>query len=107
LISALKAAGAIVELGEPISQPFFTPEGSIVKVNRADVQIFEYESSEEMGNEASPVSSDGGAIGTSMVNWLDAPHFYKVGRIVVLYVGSDAPVLDFLEGALGSQFGGR
>jgi hypothetical protein len=107
LIAALEAAGATVELGEPISQPFFTPEGSIVKINGADVQIFEYESSEEMGNEASQVSSDGGSIGTSMVTWMDTPHFYKTGRIIVLYVGSDAAVLDLLEGALGPQFAGQ
>jgi hypothetical protein len=107
LIAALEAAGATVELGEPISQPFFTPEGSIVKVNGADVQIFEYESSEEMGNEASQVSADGGAIGTSMVTWMDTPHFYKTGRIIVLYIGSDAAVLDLLERVLGPQFAGQ
>lgn len=107
LIAALKAAGATVELGEPISQPFFTPEGSITKVDSADIQVFEYENAEEMENEASRVSSDGGSIGTSMVTWVDAPHFYKTGRIIVLYVGSDAAVLDLLEKALGSQYAGR
>jgi hypothetical protein len=107
LISALQASGATVEIGEPISQAFFTPEGSIIRVNGADVQVFEYESSEEMENEASQVAPDGGSIGTSMVNWVDAPHFYKVGRIILLYVGSDATVLDLLEAALGSQFAGR
>ncbi len=60
-----------------------------------------------MENEAYEISSDGGSIGTSMVTWIDAPHFYKGGRIIVLHVGSDAPVLDLLEGALGSQFAGR
>ena len=107
LIAALEAAGATVELGEPISQPFFTPEGSIVKVNGADVQIFEYESSEAMANEASQVSADGGSIGTSMATWMDTPHFYKTGRIIVLYVGSDIAVLDLLEETLGPQFAGR
>jgi hypothetical protein len=107
LIAALEAAGATVELGEPISQPFFMPEGSIVKINGADVQIFEYESSEEMADEASLVSSDGGSIGTSMVTWMDTPHFYKTGRIIVLYVGSDTAVLNLLEGALGPQFAGQ
>ncbi len=107
LIAALEAAGAMVEAGEPISQTFFTPEGSIIKVNSADVQVFEYNSSDEMENEASQVSSDGGSIGTSMVTWMDTPHFYKTGRIIVLYLGSDAAVLDLLEGTLGPQFAGR
>jgi hypothetical protein len=107
LTTILEAGGATVETGEAIFQPFFTPEGSILKVNGADVQVFEYEGAEEMEKEASQVSSDGGSIGTSMVTWMDAPHFYKAGRIIVLYVGSDAPVLDLLEGALGPQFAGR
>lgn len=107
LLAALEATGATVETGEAVSQAFFTPEGSIIKVNGADVQVFEYENADEMEKEASQVSSDGGSIGTSMVTWIDAPHFYKTGRIIVLYVGSDATVLDLLEGALGPQFAGR
>jgi hypothetical protein len=107
LTAALEAGGETVETGESVLQPFFTPEGSILKVNGADVQVFEYESPEEMENEASQVSPDGGSIETSMVTWMDAPHFYKVGHIIVLYVGSDAAMLDLLEGALGAQFAGR
>jgi hypothetical protein len=107
LISALEAAGATVKIGHSVSQAFFTPDGSIIKVNGADVQAFEYESPEEMENEVSQVSSDGSTIRTSMVTWIDAPHFYEAGRIFVLYVGSDAPVLDLLEGTLGPQFAVR
>ena len=91
----------------PVSQVFFDAEGHILKVNGADVQVFEYESPEAMENEASLVSSDGGSIGTSMVAWVDVPHFYKASRMIVLYVGNDAAVLDLLENALGPQFAGR
>lgn len=107
LISTLQAAGATVETGEPVSQVFFTPEGSIIKVNGADVQVFEYESMEAMESEASQVSSDGGSIGTTMVTWVDTPHLYKAGRIIALYVGSDPTVRDLLENTLGPQFAGR
>ena len=106
LIAALQATGATVETGDPISQPFFTPEGNILKVNGADVQVFEYENAEAMESEASQVSSDGGSIGTSMVSWMGTPHFYKTGKIIALYVGSDTAVLELLEGALGPQFAG-
>jgi hypothetical protein len=105
--AALEDSGATVETGEPISQDFFTPEGSVIKVNGADVQIFEYESAETMENEASQVAPDGGSIGTTMVTWVDPPHFYKAGRIIVLYVGSDEVVLELLEKILGPQFAGR
>ena len=41
-----------------------------------------------------------------MITWIDTPHFYKAGKIIVLYIGSDATVLDLLKGALGPQFAG-
>jgi len=106
LIAALQASGASVEMADSISQPFFTPEGSIIKVNGADVQVFEYESVKAMESEASQVSPDGGSVGTAMVSWMDTPHFYKTGKIIVLYVGSDTILLELLEGVLGPQFAG-
>ena len=106
LTVTLQASGATVETGDPVSQPFFIPEGHIIKVNGADVQVFEYESAEAMESEASQVSSDGGSIGTSMVSWMGTPHFYKTGKIIVLYVGDDTTVLELFEGILGPQFAG-
>jgi hypothetical protein len=105
-IAALEASGATVETGESISQPFFTPEGSVIKVNGADVQVFEYESAEAMDSEASQVAPDGSSVGTSMMNWVDTPHFYKADRIIVLYVGSDETVLELLQKTVGNQFAG-
>lgn len=107
LIAALQAAGATVEVGDSISQDFFSPEGSIIKVNGADVQVFEYESADAMEKEASQVAPDGGSIGTSMVSWMDAPHFYKTGRIIALYVGSDRTILEVLGMVIGPQFAGQ
>jgi hypothetical protein len=106
LAAALEAAGATVEIGDPISQPFFSVPGNIIKVNGADVQLFEYESSEAMELESSQIAPDGSSNATTMITWIDTPHFYKAGKIMVLYIGSDTTVLDLLEGALGPQFAG-
>jgi hypothetical protein len=76
-------------------------------MNGADLQAFEYESAEAMAKEAALVAPDGGSVGTSMVDWIDTPHFYKAGRIIVLYVGSDQAALDLLDKLLGAQFAGR
>ena len=107
LIERLRAAGATVEVGDPVEQIFFTVEGQIIKVNGADVQVFEYESADTMQADAAQVAPDGGSIGTSMVTWIATPHFYQAGRILVLYVGDDPAILELLEGALGPQFAGR
>jgi hypothetical protein len=106
LSQALRAAGATIESNETISQPFFSVEGQILKVNDADVQVFEYKSAEALETDAAQVSADGGSVGTSMISWMATPHFFKSGRVLVLYVGDDAVILDLLKGALGDQFAG-
>jgi len=106
-LAALQEAGASVVQVEPVDQIFFAPQGSIIAVNGADVQVFEYESEQALEAEAAQVAPDGGSIGTSMVTWVDTPHFYRAGRIIVLYVGSDTSTLELLNGILGPQFAGR
>jgi len=106
-IASLQASNATAEIGDTVIQDFFTPEGNIIKVNRLDVQVFEYETAEVMEAEASQVAPDGGSVGTSMMMWVDTPHFYKAGRIIVLYLGSDQAILDLLEQVLGPQFAGQ
>ena len=107
LIEALSAIGAEVQPGDPVEQAFFAVTGQILKVNDKDVQVFEYESAEAMEADAAQVAPDGGSIGTNMVMWVETPHFFKSGRVLVLYVGEDQGVLDLLKGAMGEQFAGR
>lgn len=107
LSQALREAGATIESNETVQQDFFSVEGRILIVNGVDVQVFEYKSAEAMEAEASQVAPDGGSVGTSMVSWMATPHFFKAGRVLVLYVGDDAAMLDLLQSALGEQFAGR
>jgi len=107
LIAALQATGATAEITDTVFQDFFSPEGSIIRVNEVDIQVFEYESAEAMEGEASQVAPDGGSVGTSMMMWMGAPHFYKAGRIIVLYIGSDDAALNLFEAVIGQQFAGQ
>lgn len=107
LIKALQQAGATVEKGDEVHQPFFSVEGRILQVNREDVQVFSYRDEASARREASLVSADGGTIGTTAVAWMGPPHFYRKGLLIVLYVGNTASVKDALESALGPQFAGR
>jgi hypothetical protein len=107
LMAALQAVDVPVELGEAIDQPFFSVPGQTLKVNGQDVQVFVYDTAEAMETEAAQISADASTIGTSMPTWMDAPHFYKMGRLLVLYVGQDPIVLEQLNRVFGSQFAGR
>jgi hypothetical protein len=39
--------------------------------------------------------------------WIDKTHFYKAGRIIVLYLGTDQAILDLLNKVIGPQFAGQ
>lgn len=107
LIAALNAADAVMEVGDPVMQEYFSVGGASVKVRETDILVFEYDSAETMEAAASLVASDGGSIGTTMVTWVSTPHFFKAGRIIVVYIGDDAETLVQLQSLLGAQFSGR
>jgi hypothetical protein len=109
-VDNLRAAGATVEhktLPQVIVQDFFSVTGQVFKVNGEEVQVFEYSDQSTTEAEAALISPDGSSIGTSLPFWVAPPHFYKAGRIIVLYVGESKAVTDVLERVLGPQFAGR
>lgn len=115
LLRYLRDSGAsIAEEGE-IQEPFFAIEGRRVTVNESTIEVYEYTSAEAMESEANWVSSDGFSIRKEKegdiwevcyVNWIASPHFYKAGRIIVIYVGDNNSIINLLENALGKQFAG-
>ena len=86
MMAALRAKGTAVEVGEAVKQAFFSVGGQILKVNRTDAQVFEYESVGQMESDATQVAPDGNTVGTTMITWIGKPHFYKTGRILALYI---------------------
>jgi hypothetical protein len=106
LLDALRDAGATVEPAEPVNQAFLNASGQIVRVDGADVQVFEYadESAREADSDAIP--EDGSSFPTIMVTWVGQPHFWAQGRLIVLYVGSDQAIIDLLNDLLGDPIAG-
>lgn len=106
LVDALRFAGTTVEPVEGLQQPFFEPMAQVVEVNGERLQIFEFADEEAALAAAETVSENGTSVGPTMLTWQDTPHFYRVDRLIVLYVGSDAGALDLLQEVLGEQFAG-
>jgi len=107
LVDSLRADGATIDPTGTVSQPFFTPQGQLITVNGQDVQVFDFASTADADAVADTVSADGSSVGTTMMMWVATPHFYKAGKLIVLYVGDDSYVLSILEEVLGPQFAGR
>jgi hypothetical protein len=78
-------------------QPFFSVTAKVLRVNGIDIdiQVFEYDSEVMRSGESGAVSPDG-SVGTTMITWMDEPHFWANGRLIVLYVGSDQATVDLL-----------
>jgi len=116
LLRYLRDSGASIgEAGEIHQYAFLDIEGRRVTVNESTIEVYEYANSEVMESEASCVWSDGYSItkdlegGRSMVKgvgWIDTPHFYKAGRIIIIYIGNNSSMISLLENALGEQFAG-
>jgi len=117
LLNYLRDSGASIgEEGEIYQSSFFDVEGRRVTVNESTIEVFEYANAEAMESQASCVSPDGFGFTIKTensdiweichVSWINPPHFYKAGRIIVFYCGDDDSIMSLLENAFGKQFAG-
>ena len=99
VLRVLRATGATLELGDAVEQADLSVPGQILRINGEEVQIFSYDSAEALEAQASQLAEDG--------NPEDEPHYYKLGTMLVRYIGSDPGVRDLLEDVLGAQAAGQ
>jgi hypothetical protein len=107
LVDNLRAQGIAVEPAGTVEQPFFAPDGQVVRADDQEIQVFEFTSVEEAESAAKTISQDGSSVGTSMMMWVGPPHFYKADKIIILYVGADEEITSILEEVLGPQIAGK
>jgi hypothetical protein len=107
LMRRLRATGEKVRRAGKVEQPFFSVKGQIITVGGEEVQVFEYATTKAAEREAKSVSDTGSSVRSSLPRWIAPPHFYKSGRLIVLYVGESSSVIKALGNALGPQFAGQ
>jgi len=90
-----------------LSQPFFSVDAQVLNAYGEDIQVFEYDSGDDAlaDVDKSGLTPDG-QFETVMVTWIDTPHFYQTGNLIVLYVGSNSDITTMLENLLGPQIAG-
>jgi len=108
LVDAIKSRGVLVKYIEEIAAEgsSFSVPIKVISVGGADIQVYEFQSESDAQVSSLMISEDGTEIGTSIIRWIDTPHFYTKGKIIVLYVGQNPEITNLLESFLGTQFAG-
>jgi len=106
LVSALKARGLEVHQTEEIDDSAFAVPIKVISVAEIHLQVYEFDSESDANSARETISPDGTEIGLSIIRWMDVPHFYSQGKIIVQYIGHNPEMLNILESLLGNQFAG-
>jgi hypothetical protein len=108
---SLDAAGFTVRDGERTQGGLLSAPSQTAFIDGVKVSTFEYPSEKAMDDVRSSISPDGYSVptrtgGIALVEWVATPHFYGVGKLLVLYVGDERRTLRALDLLLGRQFAG-
>ncbi len=105
LIGELKSSGYKIdeiELTENETKyTFFSVYPQFVDINGQRISVYEFPDKNTAVSQAETISKDGFTIGNTKIDWIDKPHFYKQGRLIVGYAGSDNEILNNLKKVLG------
>jgi hypothetical protein len=85
----------------------FSVPGIEITASGQELLAFEFATIEEAEAQAALVSEDGFGIGLKYINWIDTPQFFRNGRMIVIYDGSQSLVTDTLITSMGERFAGE
>lgn len=77
-----------------------------IKVNGGIIGVYEFENSDMAKKDAATISNNAFTIGHSMISWVSDPHFFRKGKVIIEYVGTNIKLLKDLESIVGSQIAG-
>ena len=109
---ALERAGFSVRLGKRTdSDELFRPAMKMF-IDGVQVRAFEYPTAKALDEVRSSVSRDGFTLptrtgGIAIVEWVNPPHFFSAGALLVLYLGDKQRTIGALTEVLGAPFAGR
>ena len=107
VVEALSRAGLEVKPAGEIEQPFWTRRAQVFTVEGDDLQFYEFADEDAARRAAGQVAPGGGSIGPSSMSWIAPPHFYRSGRTIAIYLGTNRAVLDALQSRMGNPFAER
>jgi hypothetical protein len=105
--NTLRGKGFRVSLGANTREGYFTVSSREVLLDQPGLlKAFQYSTSTQADQDAALVTPDGQPRPKTVFDWIDVPHFYKSGRLIVLFIGCNAQTLEALDDLLGRPFAG-
>lgn len=93
--------------GQSLEQSFLLPGAHILTIDGEEVRVYQYESVEQLKQDAAKISVDGGMLDGTPVRWIAPPRFYARSTLIALYVGTNDDIIGALEGLFGLPFAGQ
>ncbi|TMB53813.1 MAG: hypothetical protein E6J47_08990 [Chloroflexi bacterium] len=123
-VTTLQQRGARVALSEVVPRstyPYLRTRAVKYFVDGETIDVREYSSEGLASADASGISPDGGSFRTNApgsatepgielevtTEWVLDPHYYRSGRLIVLYAGKNASLISLFTSILGPQIAGR
>ena len=100
MLRALQEAGAEPALTQGDLQEALGGSGSVLRVDDAEVQVYEYPGQGDREAFSERIGPDGLLDGEALI-WQGHPNVWGTGRLIVVYVGTDGGVILLLSGLLG------
>lgn len=93
--------------GDWLALPGFSVAGRVTPVGGELIVVYEYESDSAAETDQAKVSSDGQRVSDNAMAWAGPVHFFRHGRVMIVYVGSNEDLLAKLRADGGDQFAGN
>lgn len=95
---------------QDVEEDFLLTTRKRMTIDDTVIDIYLFNNDKAMEKEAAYIDSDGygydNGIRRLKVSWINAPHFYKKGSLIIQYVGEEKNIMSSLEDILGQQFAG-
>ena len=111
-LALLEANGFVLEDELPEENNWFSVSGKIIVVGGGPLYVYEYESGTAMEKDSKYVDSSGSSINNTdegfgaQIDWVATPYWFKKDLIIVIYVGENEQMIDFLKETFGNVFAG-
>lgn len=90
------------------NKKIFSVDREIVKIKGGELSLYEYpmDSKGKMEEDIKSIQDSGNTINGVKMTWTTAPHFYKKGRVLVVYDGNSQEIIKALNEILGNPIMG-